>query len=425
LALFLLLCVAPTAVVLGWAAVWRSSWHAESEARQLALRLGAKVSFSAVRHPRPGVVVYEGFQLSDPAGGTAALRCRAVEAGWVREGDFEHRDRDFLVVRLTGAEVEESRFDELRRLADRALARRTGWSAACVKIEAGDVTLLTDRGPRPLAAVQARMESLARGTWARLGFRPDPQSDESCAVCISRDEQAETPAVYLDLKTGNAGLPASLLALGWNEWAILGAEASFRGTAQADRSPKGWSGSATGRIAGIDLRAFVAGQAPHAMSGSADLTLDALEFRNGRVVRASGSLIAPQGGAVSRSLLDAVRRSLALTVKAEGTYLTVPFDQLAFAFAIESGRLTLQGRCPLGGQDATAVLIGRGEAIVESPASQSLPLTALAEMLAPVGAAHVPLGPQTHWLLQRFALGDGSADRGVPATAEAPRPEQR
>ena len=66
LATFFAVGVLPTVVLSGWAAWWRSPWHVRREAERLELQLGMRVSLAAVRHPRPGVVVYEGLGLRDP-----------------------------------------------------------------------------------------------------------------------------------------------------------------------------------------------------------------------------------------------------------------------------------------------------------------------------------------------------------------------
>ena len=64
--LFVLVCVVPTTVIVGWGVWRRMPGYAKDEARRLSLLLGMRVSLTAVRHPRPGETVYEGLELVQP-----------------------------------------------------------------------------------------------------------------------------------------------------------------------------------------------------------------------------------------------------------------------------------------------------------------------------------------------------------------------
>src|SRR3972149_3552107 len=85
--LFTALCVAPTLVVAAWGISRHLPTHATAEAQRLSWQLGMDVSLAAVRHPRPGVVQYEGLAMTAPETGREVLRCRLVEARWTRWAD--------------------------------------------------------------------------------------------------------------------------------------------------------------------------------------------------------------------------------------------------------------------------------------------------------------------------------------------------
>ena len=124
LMLFVLVCVVPTTVIVGWGVWRRMPGYAKDEARRLSLLLGMRVSLTAVRHPRPGETVYEGLELSSPETDRAVLRCEALRVGWTTGRDPESHSLRFLHT-LTAAEpeIDAAQTHELWQLIDRVIAR--------------------------------------------------------------------------------------------------------------------------------------------------------------------------------------------------------------------------------------------------------------------------------------------------------------
>ncbi len=419
LALFSLLCVAPTVGVLAWALAARSPWHARSEAQRLGWRLGLSVSLSAVKHPRPGVTVYEGLELADPATGRVVIRCPRLEARWEPDVDQEKQKRDFLVLRSFGAVVDTGESEELHRLLDRLLACRVGWPGAFVRWDESEITLRGNVAPTKLAGFRGRVESLSKGTWAGLAFRcEDAKQGKLASICFSRDRQAPSPVLHVNLTTGEASVPCALLALGWGELATLGPQSQFCGEITADLADGTWDGQVRGHFSGVDLDGLVTRRFPHTLSGSGQIFLDHSEFRRGRIEKAAGWLVAIHGGSISRSLLESAARALSLEAPTgAGPEPIQAFEQLGFWFAIDAGELQLQGRCPLESQQGTALVLGRNGLLLDAPRPQPLPAAALVQALVPQGPVQVAAAPQAEWLLERLALAPGPAEE--PAAARS------
>ena len=88
LAVFFTLGVMPTLAVSAWGVWWRSPRYLAGEAEQLGWRLGMTVSLSGVRHPEPGVAVYEGLQVREPEGNQPVfftLTDRGAAYGWMAD----------------------------------------------------------------------------------------------------------------------------------------------------------------------------------------------------------------------------------------------------------------------------------------------------------------------------------------------------
>jgi hypothetical protein len=422
LTLFWLVCVLPTAGILVWTLALRLPWHVRAESQRLGWRLGLRVALGSVSHPRPGATVYEGLELADPATGRVVARCPRLEATWETTADVEGRDRPFLVLRTAAMEVDVGQPDELHRLLDRLLAGRTGWSDACARLEATRVTLSGGSPVAGLAAFQARLESLAKGIWAGVAFRCDGATEGQLAsVCFSRDRQTPEPVLHVDLNTGNGDVPCALIALGWNGLAALGSECQFRGEIQADVSGGSWNGQVRGHFSGVDLDGLVTRRFPHVLSGSGQVFLDQMEFRDGRIEKASGWLVAMHGGSISRSLIESASQWLSLEVPVSLRPEPVqPFAQLGFRFAIEAGQLQLQGRCPLDSPRGSTLVLGPGGPILDAPRPRPVALASLVQTLAPPGSVQVAAAPQSAWLLERLALAS-SPDAQVAENRNAAR----
>ena len=83
---FLALGVLPAAGVLAWSG-WRGgAWHQRVCAAELSRTVGLQVSCNAVSYPRPGIVLYQGVELSDPETAAPLARMRFLETGRRQHG---------------------------------------------------------------------------------------------------------------------------------------------------------------------------------------------------------------------------------------------------------------------------------------------------------------------------------------------------
>lgn len=381
--LFLLLAVAPTLATVGLCMVRRLPSHARQAAEAIGLRLGLKATLATVRYPQPGSAVYEGLELADPATGQVVLRCRRAEARRQTLADSEKQAREFLVLSVSGVEIEPPGGSELSQLVERALAGRL--SDGCLRIKAEDpVSLKTAGGMFALAEVEGHIESLARGTWVGVAFRPADRADGGrAAICLTRDRRSSAPVLCLDIDTGGHALPCSLLAPNGGLLAGLGPEATFQGILQADRTADCWSGQISAEIAGIDLATVLAPIAPGQLSGRGRLTLETARFRAGRLEMARGALAA-ENGTIGPELVATASRGLGLQTAASPRE-PQPYRQLGFGFQIEGGRIEVQGRCPVGNSQPAAVAVGPAGPIL-GPQDRPQPIATLAESLVPAGS---------------------------------------
>ncbi len=405
LALFALVGLVPTAGLLGWAAWVHSPWYAAGHAERLAWRLGLEVVLDRVRHPRPGVTIYEGLELREPANGQPLVRCQRLEARWQLDADFAKQTRRFLVLKAPGIEVFPLHRAEWSGLLDRLLACRLGWPEACVQLEAAEVTLAGQPNWPKLAGVQARFESLPRGTWVGVAFPSGEASGRLATISFSRQRQSAGSGLHVRLDTGQGEVPCRLLALGWPELAACGPQARFAGTVEADHTAGAWEAQVAGHFADVDLEGLVTQRFSWTLSGKAQVFLDQARIRRSRLEQATGWVVMTRGGAVSRALLEAAGQHLAMTLSTHVTAEPIqPFEQLGFWFAIDQGQIRIRGRCPLDRPDGTAVVLGRQGPLLVGSDSNPLPLAQVARLFAPAEVVELPISAETAWLVERVAV---------------------
>jgi len=420
LAGFFAFCVVPTVLIAAWGTSRHLPWHLRAESRKLSRELGLNVSLAAIRHLRPGVVLYEGLQLTDPETGQGLFRCRLLEAGWRNPTGRQQHDRVSLVLIASQPEIEAAGLNELWQLLHRVFTRRAGSTEIDVRLVAGEVTLRADCDAQTFSDVQADIEWLADRTRAQLHFRlAGVEMPETARIRIDRNRQTTAPTTRFELYTGGAALPCPVLAAGLSGLKSLGPRGTFCGYLWAEQTLAGWEGEAAGHLNDIELDRLVTDRFPHKLGGTAQVTIRRARFRRGRFEEASGLVLAGPG-TVSRSLLQASAERLGLTRIAEpGTPgPVVPYDRLAFAFSIDPRGLQLRGECLADG--APAVLVDRAGPLLGEPVSPR-PVVALLRTLVPANEVQVPATRQTDWLARWLPL----PNVAPPSDTDPPLPHAR
>lgn len=403
LAIFFALGVLPTLAVTAWGLWWRSAWHARAEAERLGWQLGLHVTLGAVRHPRPGVVVYEGLQLREPETNQPVFRCRAIEARAMQSAGASEGPRAALHLRFAQPEINAAQWGEVWRLVDRVLSCRAGLADRDLAVAAEQLTLAASPQSQRLVEVQGKLERQPAGTEAEVRFRLGAQTESQPArLRVLRSRQMTPPTTALELDTSGHPLPCPLLAIGLGGFGRLGPPAQFCGTLWATLSREGPSGELSGHFSPVDLDCLVSDRPPHQLTGTADIQLDVARFSQGRLQEAAGSVRAGPG-LVSRSLLEIAVQRLGLGAGPgfDDVDQILRYDRLSVAFACDEAGLRLGGGT--SGGAAGAILAGRRGAILREPqpASPPLSLETVVRAFHPAADTLVPIARRSDGLLPR------------------------
>lgn len=382
---FVLAGVVPCLALVAWGVHLRSAAHRESLRREWQRAVGVPLEIDAVEHPRPGVVRARGCRMT--AGDAARLAVPVVE---IETGPTEVRLRidrlvcDAAAARLLGGVVAEWLGREVRypkdcvvevggfAWSDQAAATASGLRAECV----------TRVGTRAVRIVRAA-NAAGRGDELRIVRTPSP--GEAAGEIMEVDLAAVEP------------LPLAIVAgaLGRAGHA-LGAAATVAGTLRAVRERGLWSGSAAGRIDGIDLAVCTAGMQARA-TGAATAVVRRIAWSHGRIRDAEIECTAGRGR-VEQRLLDGLVSTVgcrpgpahrSLAGDRERT-----FDAAGCLLRLDGRGFEIVSGANLGG----ALAVAGGLALVEPP-GVVLPAERLAWLLAPPGAVFVPSGGAGAWLL--------------------------
>lgn len=402
----------PSALLVTWAVLRRSAAHRDAIRMEWERAIGLPIAVETVEHPLPGVVRARGCSLAAPDGrpvlATAGVRVEFSPTE-VRIG-IEAIDCDPAGAGLLAALAQ----DWLRR---GARFRRA------VVVDVADLAWVS-RGTdgvavrRPVGAV--RVECVMQGGDRAVRIVRRDAGDAADEARVVRAEPDGTGGERLDVEASwHEPLPASILAAvcgGAVDVAPLGGSTVVRGRLAAACAGGRWTGSATGRVEGIDLAACTAALAGRAV-GTMDVVVRGVEWRGGRLATADLTCDAPSGR-VDRRLLESLVSTLGCRAGPAFVGAAVErdrvFDAVGCAIRIDGRGLELAGSPRLGG----ALAVAAGRPLLESPVG-IVPLERLAWMLAPSGAVYVPSSGPGSWLMSILPRGDAAVERTSQVGAES------
>ena len=198
LTIFLLLCLTPTVLVIGWCVAWRLPSHLRGETERLQQQLGLNVALQGLRHLRPGVILYEGLALADPETAQTLLRCGQVEATWTHVADDQGKRKPAVLLAVSQPEIEAAALDRLGQFLQEILQNQAGHEGVEIRITGGNAAIRSGQRSQTLSdfcgaieAVQGRTQAWAVFHLAGAANRESLKS-ASCAIAKRRHPAASS-----------------------------------------------------------------------------------------------------------------------------------------------------------------------------------------------------------------------------------------
>lgn len=408
-ALFLLAALLPTAGLVGWAVHRRSESHRDAVRVAWQRAIGLPLSMESIEHPRPGAIRGRGIRLL-AADGRPVLAIPTVEVEW---SAMEVR------LRIDRLDCDPAATAALAGLAREWLGRGARYDRDCV-VDVGHLVWAVSgvsRGdggglaPDGGGGEPLRVECVSRDGSRALRILRGSADGEPDEVRIVLGPAAGPSAVGRIEVEGHAHgpLPVAILAAasGVDPAFDLGPAAGVSGRLSAVRDDGRWSGTASGRIDGIDLASAVR---PLGMvaAGAAGAIVHRLEWAAGRISECD--VEAEWGsGRLDGRLFDALVATLgcrpgpAAALPGSGGNRT--FSGGGFRLRVDPRGLDLTGSSRL----PDAVVMADGGRLLEPPTGR-MPADRLAWLLAPPGAGYAPSAGPGGWLMSILPRAGGRVE---------------
>jgi hypothetical protein len=428
---FLVVCVLPCGLLVGWAVERRSDRHRAAIIAAVGRAIGASVTADGVQHLRPGVMRLRQCVVAG-ADGRPVLAAPMIE---IEDAGSELR------VRIDQLDCDAAAARWLSQLGWAWLGQEARFPRTCIV----DVAALSWRvAPDPQAgrheATAAvahrplRVECVARPQARAIRCvrpsRGERTSEELVRIVRSRPgPEAASPAPQWEVDVDwrePVPLPVAAAFLGGD--LQLGAEATLTGTLHASCQEDAWEGTADGHLAGIDLAACGAAVGIRA-DGLARVDIKQVAWSGDRLRECEIECLAGPGR-VEQRWLEAV--ATALACRAGPAFRSLQneperaFDVAGCVLRVGERGCSLASPARLAGPLVTAA----GLSVLDPPLT-SVPAERLAWLLAAPQAVGVPSQGPGAWLMSRLpgaAAGPtatGQEAQRAPAVIQAEQPGRR
>jgi len=398
---FVVVGLVPCLLLGGWAVHRGSPGHRDAIRRSWQRVVGLPVEIAAVSHPRPGVIEAREVTVRSPEG-RPLLTIATVE---VEAAETEDR------IRLAVADLDAESAAVLGGLAREWLRGDARHPRNCL-IEVAAVGWSAQAAePVPL-----RIECVGHdGTRA---IRVVPAGGDEIRVVRTVDAEARPPVERFELDAHIATpLPAAVVAgiAGWGDAAMaVLAAARVTGDLHATFEPGDASGTATGRIVGLDLseccRAVKA-----AGAGEATVVARRLAWRGGRLADAAIECECGPGW-IDAPLFDRLVIALGCRPGAEAVAGgdRRSFDVAAWSLELDGGSVVVRPR------DAAGIAM-TGRSVLLHPPASAVAFERLACLVSPPGATFVPAAGPGAWLMSIVPGADGGGKTATKPAAGGDR----
>jgi len=409
-------------------ALWRSSdIHASAVRRGWEESLGVPLAIGSVEHLRPGAMRLHGLDVLAPSGEAvisvhkldvemsanevrltldrlectprAAALLAALASDWLRHPERFSRAWvvDVGAVEWFGDRANQNGTHRSARPATlRGVleAGHSGLHAECVSSD-GVRAVRVRRHPQAADEVRVRLTGMAGVSREAAAITGSPERLE-----VSASIEEPLP---LAIVTAVAGAwTQSPLPFGAG---VFGSIARVRGTVEAVRENRAWSGELAGFVERIDLAACTSGLAYRA-SGEASVLIKKMSFSAGRLIAGDCNCSA-SAGRIGQEMLEAMKAHLGCRAGPAFVSLTREqvrnFDDASCSLRIDERGMVL--RAP-GDRDG-AIIRQQGLSILEEP-SANVGTERLAWLFSPPGLAPVPASAASAWLISVMPLARGS-----------------
>ncbi len=374
--IFIALGLLPLLGTVSWA-TYRGLYQTNaSYASEIGKHLGLGCDVERAIHVRPGVIRFEGLKLRDTEGLEILGHC---DEATLHSSPF---DRE---IRISALSVSDVHFRRLLELLDERVLQNPRMLQLQTAIQIDRLTIDSAGSSAVIFDDVRIVASLSNvGPQANAEFTLIPANESSgvanepirldvireLAQHGSGDGEPSIPVTRLNLITGNATLPCSLLA-GFFGSHHLNPDATFEGNIHLvsdSHQSAAWTGDAYGHLENLQLQEICS-----IATGNAKLTFRKATFDKGVATLLDGTL-AVNGGKLQSGFVHSAIENLGITIAdSHRSQLAnpdglIPFDAINIDFVVEDGESTLRGTAPSAPTGSMGTI--NGESLFVQPKSK-------------------------------------------------------
>ena len=398
---FLLLCLVPTVVVIGYATVGQFSSAATKYEQALSERFNLAVKIDHVAHPKPNKTILTGVKFSELGTNLPVASARVIE--------LVQRDETLYIV-VSQPEVQGEMLHYWWDITQQLMKLQQQENSQAVRLVVNDVTIVAPGGKQTLVDFLGRIEpteqgSPETGSIASAEFRiAGMRAKEKITLRVSNHYHDANIESKIHLNTASGSMPCSLLSSILPSLTRLDEAATFQGRIWATQTNERWSGEVSGALREVNLDSLISDQFPHKLSGIADITQLGIKFHDNRVTQAQGELNVTAAGYIGHPLILAAVEHLGLTTSTvlDESQSLMTYKKLAFAFKVTTTGVSLFGRC--SESDPSVILTNANGPLLREAREQPKATLSLLRALIPQTDAQVPFSQEANHLLPHLPL---------------------
>lgn len=398
-------------------AAWSAARHWPGTTAATALALGQKLHLAAslerISYPRPEVTHYHELRLSDPETGALVAQCRLLEVTTTPAAQ---------VATISQGQIVAAQAHRLTAAIQQSLRRSAIGHEPPLRIVASEVEWQLPTHSHLLTYCTAQFDAgEPRSQWLLRVRLADAEATEPVTLRLVRERGQGEPLSRLTLETGDGPLPVALLGP-WLPEALRETPATWRGYLTLEQTSAIEQGELVGELRSVELGALAAPVQPGMISGRGDLILTRARWEQGRLVDASGRLMAGPGE-IHAKLVTAVQRELGIGREELPLPQQVRFEELALGFVVDQRGLMLQGLSP---RVANAILTASefqplGRVLWLDASSRWHPHAALLRAVVAGADSEALATRQSDWLIRHLPLPRVPlVARSEPSESQAP-----
>ncbi|MGY8767319.1 MAG: hypothetical protein ACKVH8_02650 [Pirellulales bacterium] len=388
---FMVCCILPTVLVLGWISYRRSPIAHQQIEQQFSEHIGLKTTFSEFYNPQPNAYLLKDVKLYIAGQATLHIPSARVE-----------KNNQIWMIDIPRCELSWSNHRRLWETLQEHLDQHRSESAETVRLRVKEIRF-TDATLPSLYNLVAETSSTSERSQLSTNFTLGTSQVKTPMQMVL--ETSSSTGVQVHWDTGDQQVALKRLSHAFDELWFAADETAFQGKIDWTQHEQNTQTEISGVFSDIELGPMLNSRSAHShyIAGQANLYLEQFQLHNNHIQSAHGWLIGSEGQ-ISLSLVLSAQTHLGVQPVFQtnaGGGLLRRYTKLGIEFRIAKNQLSLKGFCEDFSSDT--ILAGLESSLVLEPTQSWQPVVSVIPALSSDSGFTVPATAQSAILLRWLA----------------------